>query len=205
MFHSSRYLVVILSSAFLAGCTGSLNPNVTGSGVSASEQRTISKFTTVELYGVGTLTVNPSEHLGLRIEADDNMLQFVKSSVDAETLSVGVGAGTYTWNTGYPRIILQGGNAKKYDLRGQTQLVLNNAELDSLNIKLDGQCNVTLGGTVNHLDIEVSGQCSIDATNASIKSITGELNGQSTIVCRDAADVKVKKNKDSVITKADGN
>jgi hypothetical protein len=178
---------------------------VTGSGVPSTEQREISKFTKVELYGVGTLTVIAGEPTKLTIEADDNMLQYVKSSIGAETLRVGVGAGTYTWNTGYPRITLQGGTAKKYDLRGPTQLVMNSADLDSLDLKLDGQCNVTLTGTINDLSIDVSGQCLIDAANATIKSIAGEMNGQSTIVCRDAADVKVKTNKDSVIKRVDGN
>jgi hypothetical protein len=178
---------------------------VTGSGVASSESRTISRVNAVELYGVGTLTVDSGGEPKLTIEADDNMLQYVKSSIDGETLRVGVGPGTYVWNTGYPRISMEGGSASAYELRGQTQLILTQAELESLTLSLDGQCSVSVTGKIRHLAIDVSGQSSIDASNALIDSITGNMNGQSTLLCGATADVKVETNKDSVITKIESN
>ena len=197
--------ICLVSVVLLIGCADSTNPNVTGSGVASSEKRTISRVSAVELYGVGTLTVDSGGEPMLTIEADDNMLQYVKSSVDGETLRVGVGAGTYVWNTGYPRISMEGGSASAYELRGQTQLVLTQAELDSLTLSLDGQCSVSLTGKISQLAIEVSGQCSINASNASIDSITGNVSGQSTLICGETTDVKVKTNKDSFIKKVEPN
>lgn len=201
MMHRSLQWNLLLSLTLVTGCMDSLNPTVTGSGVSRAEQREISKFTSVELFGVGTLTVNPGKAGWLKVEADDNMLQYVQSSVNGETLRIGVGSGTYTWNTGYPRFELQESTATRYELQGQTQLILNSAEMDTLKLKLDGQCSVTLNGTIDQLKIDVSGQCVIDAANASIKEISGDLNGQSTVICHAYSEVNVKKNSDSVIKK----
>ncbi|MCA9062375.1 MAG: DUF2807 domain-containing protein [Planctomycetaceae bacterium] len=196
-------LFAIVSCAFLSGCLDSPSPNATGSGVSSSEQRTIPRVNEVELYGVGALTVDSGGEPNLTIEADDNMLQYVESSVDGETLRVGVGNGTYVWNTGYPRISLEGVNASSYELSGQTQLVLNEVELESLSLSLDGQCTVSVNGNIRTLTIDVAGQCSIDASNASIESIIGNLSGQSTLICGETTDVKVEKNKDSVIQRVE--
>lgn len=196
----------MLGIVFFQGCDAAnplSNPNVTGSGVSGAETRTVSSFSTVEQYGVGIVTAVPGEELTITIEADDNMLQYAKTDVVSEKLRVGVGAGTYVWKTGYPRFRIPSSKVNSYVMDGQTWLELKDLDKTSLSIKTTGQCSIMMTGKVNELTLDLAGQTTLDATSATIASILGKVDGQSIVRIDGEADLKASVNEDSKIERVD--
>ena len=74
-------LVLIFS---ILACTTTINAGsqlVRGSGVTAAEDRSVSKVTGVELATPGTLDITLGASESLQIEADDNLLQYIQTDV----------------------------------------------------------------------------------------------------------------------------
>lgn len=86
------YLVapLLLLAAGLAGCVNMTGwQTVHGSGNVVSETREVSQFDRVSVSGAGELTIEQGDEESLSIEADDNLLPYLRSEVDRGRLSIG--------------------------------------------------------------------------------------------------------------------
>jgi hypothetical protein len=90
-----RYLLSgasLLAILFLlAGC-GRLR-TVRGTGDMASEDREVGDFSAVDLAGIGTVAVEFGNKTALRIEAEENLLPYLESKVEGDTLTLGIREG----------------------------------------------------------------------------------------------------------------
>ena len=68
---------------------GSLR-TIRGTGDITSETREVSGFSAVNLAGIGNVVVDYGEQESLRIEAEDNLLPYLESKVEGDTLTLGV-------------------------------------------------------------------------------------------------------------------
>ena len=83
---SITFVALILILSILA-CTTTINGNggggsVRGSGVAGSEDRSVGNVTGVELATPGTLDISQGSSELFRIEADDNLLQYIQTDVE---------------------------------------------------------------------------------------------------------------------------
>jgi len=127
-----------------------------------TEDREISDCYSVNIYGVGHLKVRKGERTALKVKAEDNMLQYVKSDVRNGMLKIGVGGGTYTWH-GFPEMELTVKELKAVTLSGQTQVTAEDVNVPELNVETDGQCTVILSGKAQAQVFNLEGQCTCDA------------------------------------------
>jgi hypothetical protein len=84
-------LLLALFFAFVAlsACSGeTVRTTVEGSGNVASEDRAVSGITGVALGTLGDLTIELGDQESLRVEADDNLLQYLKTTLDGGTLTI---------------------------------------------------------------------------------------------------------------------
>jgi uncharacterized protein YfiM (DUF2279 family) len=66
----------------------SINRGVSGSGNVVSEKRNVADFKAIEVGGVFEVEVVAQKEFSVEIEADDNLLQFIKTEVNGETLEI---------------------------------------------------------------------------------------------------------------------
>ena len=78
-------LIVFLAALLLSGC----GPVVQGSGKVISEERPVSGFDQVALLGIGDVIITQGAEEGLRIEAEDNLLEYITSEVHNGKLEIG--------------------------------------------------------------------------------------------------------------------
>src|SRR5215212_8679511 len=84
--HAFRHLPTLAlasSLALVAGCGG-----VRGSGVMASETRSVSGFSEVALSGTGDVRIAQSGQESLTIEAEDNLLPLLETFVEDGRLTL---------------------------------------------------------------------------------------------------------------------
>jgi hypothetical protein len=86
---SSIALLAILF--LLAGCD-SLR-TVRGDGDISAEEREVGSFSAVNLAGIGTVIVDIGDKEALRIEAEDNLLPYLESEVEGDTLTLSIREG----------------------------------------------------------------------------------------------------------------
>ena len=89
-----KNLTLISLSALCALACGCSNfewsgTSIKGSGNVVSETRQLTHFDRVTIFGSGHLTVVQGEQEGLTIQADDNLLPYIKSEVAGGSLKLG--------------------------------------------------------------------------------------------------------------------
>lgn len=107
--HMSRrlYLILLATLVALAGTivvllaaddsqNGSrFTTGIRGSGIAATQRRTVPSFTAVDLAGSNAVTVSIGEKQAVVVRADDNVIDFVTTDVQRGTLVLGT-AGSFT-------------------------------------------------------------------------------------------------------------
>ena len=87
-WHSASVLLILVSSGLLAACEG-VRTEVRGSGTVTSETRTVSSFDWIEISGPGVITIAQADAESLQIEAEDNILAVLTSTVENGRLKLG--------------------------------------------------------------------------------------------------------------------
>src|SRR5215510_2714711 len=81
---------------FVSGCNVDFNPTtINGSGKAATDTRSVSGFSSVEVSGSGELQIEQTGTESLAISADDNLLQYHTADVRGGQLTLGMKNGSY--------------------------------------------------------------------------------------------------------------
>ncbi len=158
---------------------GLINPRaIRGSGNVSIEQRPVSGFNAVDLASLGNLVIEMGDQEALRIEAEDNLLEYIETEVRGDTLEIGIRQGV-NLNPSEPiryyltvktlgSILVSGlGDVDAPELQAE-RLSVNisgggNVDIDSLtanqlSVGISGLGNLTIfGGQVGDQDIHISG------------------------------------------------
>jgi Putative auto-transporter adhesin, head GIN domain len=155
---------------------------VSGSGQVASETREVSGFTRIDLSGNGEVSIAQGEAESLTIEADDNVLPVLTSTVSDSTLRLGTKPRTSVRTSNPIRyrvtvpeltgIILSGSGA--IDARGLT--------LQTLQVDISGSGTVSVSGTAVEQDIELSGSGRYEAAGLSSEKAAAEISGSGQVL-----------------------
>ncbi len=148
----SRLPVVTAVLVSLTACSV-----VTGSGQQAAETRDVPPFSAVDLSGVGAVTVTIGRRPELRVEADDNLLPALTSSVVGSTLELGTRSGV-TLRPKTPiryQVIATQLAAVRVSGSGSVQAV--DLDLDRIEVAISGSGEVRLAGIAAEQRVVVSG------------------------------------------------
>jgi hypothetical protein len=195
--HMKKALVLIIGALVgmwvLTGCS-----TVTGSGILKTEEREVSEFTQVEVSGSLDVIFKPAEVEGLTIEADDNILPLLEASVDSGILHLKIRDFT-SINNATIHVTVFYRTLDAVVLNGPSSGTALEISQQKLSATLSGPANLTLGGVVDALTLNLSGPSSVKgfalttqntsanlsgATNAQItveKTLTASLSGASTL------------------------
>jgi hypothetical protein len=202
-------MVLSILACQVGGLTG-----VRGSGNIVEEDRAVSGFTGVALAGIGELTIEVGERESLRIEAEDNLMQYFETEVRNGVLEIGVQDGVnlnprrpvrfYLTVKELDTIVLSGsGDIKAPDLEaerfsvtisGSGDVEMGDLSADMLNVTISGSGNLDIfGGQIEEQDITISGSGEYQAGDLSSESveITISGSGNATVWATDSLDVRI--------------
>ncbi len=184
-FVSNRRLfisIVVLALAALACSTLSTNPNsVVGSGHVISESRTVPAFTAVELQGSSTVDVVPGSVQSVTVQADDNILPLITTSVSSGTLIINTKSNTSLVPTTQVHVTVVMNNPMHLALTGSGTLNASGVTGPDLTVDLTGSGNVTVKGTTDHVTINLPGSGNVYCDSLTAKSVVVTLLGSGTI------------------------
>jgi hypothetical protein len=161
---SVRKLIIAAAVLMLAvaACSDDDNPTapsagIVGSGIPASETRSVAVFHSVDLNAVGDVTVLQGAPQTLRVTVDDNIMQYITTTVTNGVLVIGVTPGV---------------NLDRYDLVVDVTMPdiqglsltgvgsfrsVNLLQVDTLAVNLSGVATAILQLAVSHLTLTSSG------------------------------------------------
>ena len=86
-----KAIYLLTLSVLVSGCIFPVRyTRVLGSGEVITETRRVSGISAIELSGIGTLIIEQGSKESLEITAEDNILKYLKSSVNGRNLHLGV-------------------------------------------------------------------------------------------------------------------
>jgi hypothetical protein len=189
-------LTAVVSATSLSSCRR-FRP-VHGSGNAKTEKRTVVDFTKVDISGGYKVTLKQDSSLAVTITADDNLLKYIKTSVEGGklriysnknlrsetqmTVTVGVKNLDEVEASGAVEVYSSGRiNAKKdfkFDLSGSTKVDM---DLSAANVHTDGSGSTELilkGQAASH-DVSLSGSGDISALDFVVGKYSIETSGAS--------------------------
>ncbi|MDI6724184.1 MAG: head GIN domain-containing protein [Methanobacterium sp.] len=185
--------LIIIAIIAVSGCIGQ---NITGSGKIVNESRNVGSFNQIELNGAGELIITQGNRESLTVQADDNLMPYIKTSVNNNKLTINFdnalplprqpvkiyltvrdinsintsGSGKINSNS------LRANNLA-ISMNGAGEGNLANLNTQTLKIVISGAGRMTISGNVNEQNIDISGAGEYNAANLNSKITTLSING----------------------------
>ena len=221
-------MVSVMALSILACQVGGIAPGdgrtVRGSGNVVEETRAVSGVTGVELATLGTLHIEVGETESLRIEAEDNLMEYLETEVRNGRLRIGTQdrvnlrntkpVNYYLTVTGLDAIeISSSGDIQAPDLEaGQFSINISSSgdlemgdmEADSLTVKISSSGDVTMGVlNADTLEVDIGSDGNLDIAGGEVKTqnITISSSGKYTAqdLTSDEAEVRLNSNGSATI------
>ncbi|NIG57715.1 head GIN domain-containing protein [Chitinophaga sp. Cy-1792] len=189
--------IPVMAMAFVNASSEYLHERVKGSGVSKTEDRSVSGFSGVSTSGVYNVVLTQGGAEAVKVEADDNLLPYIETVVSGKSLEI------------------KTKNGVNIEPKSKITVYVTIKELKA--ISASGACKVTGTGTISgsNLGVELSGatlmnldiamsKVNVDASGASRLDLTGKT-GAVNVGASGAAIIRTEKlNADNVNVDASG-
>ena len=164
-----------------------------GSGQLATQPRQVSGFTSVELTGVGELSIDQTGTESLTVSAEDNLLPLLTSRVEGDTLILGKKPNTRIVTTKPITYTLTMKDITGLAVSGSGTINAPKLTTAALRIEISGSGVITTAGNADDQSLGISGSGRYLADGLTSKTTTAEISGSGTanVVASDALDVKI--------------
>jgi hypothetical protein len=159
-----------------------------GSGVSKSETRSVSGFNRINVSLNSTVTVNRTGSESLTVQADDNLLPMITSTVSGGTLNIGF-SNTFGAK-GAIVLTITARNLNEVDLNGDGKVTAGNIVGPAFKTSINGTGSVILAGQAQSQTIELAGDGTYDGAKfvTSSAAVTINGSGKAIVNARDSLD-----------------
>ena len=158
---------------FSSGCTQMSGHRVRGSGHITPETRNTSGFDAIDVSGAIDVYVKQDSTTSIKVEADDNLLQYVVTETNGSTLEIYTDGGfnlrpshkikVYVSNPTYTRFDVSGASS----IEGESQVTAT----ERISVSASGASGIKLDVNVPVVDVELTG-----ASNANLRGRTKDLD-----------------------------
>jgi hypothetical protein len=183
-----RALALLAVGSVVTACSATA-----GSGQLATQSRQVSGFTSVELTGVGELSIDQTGTECLTVSAEDNLLPLLTSRVEADTLILGKKPNTRIVTSKPITYTLTMKDITGLAVSGSGTINAPKLTTAALRIEISGSGVITTAGNADDQSLEISGSGRYLADGLTSKTTTAEISGSGTanVVASNALDVKI--------------
>ena len=150
-----------------------------GNGNIQSETRDIRGFKSVDVSGVFQVEIVAQKAFGVTVEADENLLQYIKTEVDGGVLEISTSKGIKSGNG--LKVFISAPDIEKLEVSGAAKVSVSDLRNPILQLESSGASKVELAGETDKLVIDVSGASSVEAENLKTRAATVDASGASKI------------------------
>ena len=173
--------IAFLSIGLLASCSGigSIG-GIKSSGNAKTETRKVSGFKEIKVGGAVNLEITVQKDFGLTIEADDNLLEHIKTDVSGSILTIETKDNISSKTRSNIKISLP--ELTGLDLSGASTADVSAVKTDSLKLDASGASKIKVDGEVKSLGAVASGASGIDAENLKTEKAKAKASGASNVI-----------------------
>jgi hypothetical protein len=187
MKHIAVLSVVVGSLVLATACTTATPParslgGVVGSGITSTEVRSVAGYSEVVVNGIGEVTLRQDGTERLSVEAEDNLLPLLQSTVRGRQLVLGPGPGVALHPTRAIRYTLSIRDVQAIQMNGAGSLRADDVHAERLQTTLNGGARVELTGTAETQDLLIAGAAEYRAASLTSRAASVEINGAGTVI-----------------------
>jgi len=164
-------IATLALTASLAGCKV-VPSSFKGSPV--TESRAVTAFDSIELRGIGDITVVAGDALSLTVRADESAIAGVHTNVEGTTLVISEDKKA---DNGRVEIVIHAPTLSSVEVLGAGSITVSGLDVERFAIAVAGAGDATLSGRANTVVAVLSGAGSIDASALTATDVTARLTG----------------------------
>lgn len=170
---------------------------VSGSGKIVTETYDVRGFDSIELSAGGVAEIVQGETEGLTVEVDDNLLEYLDIDVAGDTLRIRTRRDYSLAPSGTIRYIIQVRDLEEISVSGSGQVemdgltagrlalsssglgsvILHNVQADALRLDISGSGSAKLDGTMDTLEISISGSGDLQGQDLQVRRAVVSISG----------------------------
>ena len=159
----------------------------TGSGNIVSQKREVSNFKSVDVSSAFVVEIVAGKDFSVEVQADDNLLPLIETSVSGGTLHIGTEKSVSTKNDMIVRITAP--EIEKIEASGACKVNASGITNKSLTIDTSGASKISVTGETSELSVEVSGASNIDTDQLKTVNANIEASGASKVYVNVSGDL----------------
>jgi hypothetical protein len=191
-------LAVPFVVAPLAACVVSISGSscslstIHGSGVAASESRDVPAFSKVEVRGSADIVAQVGGATSLSLVGDDNLLPYVTTAVQGDTLVIDMQSGNYSMETDLV-VTLSTPRLQGLSVLGSSDCRIDGLAGGDLELSISGSGDVHASGQVERLAVSIrgSGDMRLEQLETRSASVSISGSGDVRLFAVDALDVGI--------------
>lgn len=192
----NRYAFFLVAVSFIIpSCRFVTGKRVRGNGVIKTEERSVSSFKNVEVSGGINVYVSQGDIKPVKIEGDENLLQYIEVSQEGDKLIVRDRPGYNLHPTGDMRIYVTAPVYNSIEVSGASDIVgqtkISNPE--DMDLSASGAGDIKMDVDAPKLHAEITGSGNIDLKGQT-KEVELELSGAGHAHCYDLLSENTKVN-----------
>jgi hypothetical protein len=170
---------LVVATGFVGGCNvGVGNAQVVrGSGNASSEPREVSGFSQVRLDGTGDVTLEQSGTESLSVEADDNILPLLETTVRNGVLHLAIKSNVNLQPARPIRYHVTVKQLTGLGISGSGSVHATGIDAGDLEAEISGSGSATLAGRADNVELRVSGSGSYHAAGLKCKTVRVSISG----------------------------
>jgi hypothetical protein len=194
-----RILVLLSVSLLLASITTGcvMYPGIPGSGTIASESRAVVGFDAVSVGGSGIIRITQGDQEGLEVQADDNLLPYLRTEVSGGHLKIWWDRGNLRFSKSpvytlevkqLEELNLSGSLHAEMDrleaenfegrISGSGKIALDRLEAGEVRLRVSGSGNLSIAdGHADSLDVGISGSGNARMSNFQARKVEVSISG----------------------------
>ncbi len=150
-----------------------------GSGNIVSETRDLRDFKAIEVGGVFHVEVVAQKDFSVQVEADDNLLEHIKTEVHNGVLEISTSRKMKSHNG--LKIKITAPDIERLEVSGVAKISVADLKNAGLRINTSGASKINLSGETDKLIVEVSGASNIEAETLKTREAAVESSGASKV------------------------
>jgi hypothetical protein len=164
-------IFLLILTTVLSGCSV-FSKRIRGNGEIRAENRTVSSFQSVRVSGAIDIYVSTDSQATVRVETDANLLDYVVTETEGNTLSIHPRSGARLRPSNSIKVYVTNAVFERLRASGACNIISQNklAGAEELEVNLSGACEVNLDVQVPSVEVKGSG-----STNVILRGATRDL------------------------------
>ena len=182
----SIFIIAVSSLLLFSSCHEIFAKRIRGNGNIITQDRSTGQFNNINVSGNIDVYAKQDSAAFVKVETDENLLQYVEIIDDGEVLRIHTKRGFYLKPSQHIKVYVSSPSFKRFEASGACSIFSENqiTSADPISIDISGACGVSLDLNAPKINVDASGASSIKL-KGQVKDFKVGGSGSTDIKCMD--------------------